>query len=149
MDERDEEWLGHRFGSEIAQDAANLQRSTPRTVPNCPTYDPPMYLFLLRCTSVYSHKVIRSSDLEGEIFVQSLVRGPDGRFSDDDLADILLSSTEIRAGAPGACSIPAVMRNLNTTVMERARRWEVCTLNQFRLYLGLKRMFDMSCLICF
>jgi hypothetical protein len=73
-----------------------------------------------------------------------LGRDGDSRFPDDDLTEILLTATGAEAGMPGGGSTPSVLQNFTKTVMEQARTWNVCTLNQFRSYLGLKRMIKFS-----
>ena len=64
-----------------------------------------------------------------------------GRFSDDDLARILHDATEKPAGAYRARGSPACMRLVEMLGMVQARQWGVCTMNEFREFLGLKR-FD-------
>ncbi|KAI8981356.1 heme peroxidase [Trametes punicea] len=68
-----------------------------------------------------------------------LQRGPDGRFSDDDLAKILQDATEKAAGTYRARGTPAVLRIVEIMGMVQARQWGVCTMNEFRSFLGLKR----------
>ncbi|KAJ3844035.1 heme peroxidase [Lentinula raphanica] len=67
-----------------------------------------------------------------------LERGPDGRFSDDDLAKILLDATENPAGAFRARGTPASLKIIEVLGIQQARQWGVCTMNEFRQYLGLK-----------
>lgn len=52
---------------------------------------------------------------------------------------ILQDSTEIPAGAFRARGTPAVLRIVEIMGMEQGREWGVCTMNEFRDYLGLKR----------
>ncbi|KAH9854311.1 heme peroxidase [Lenzites betulinus] len=68
-----------------------------------------------------------------------LKRGPDGRFSDDDLAGILHDATEKPAGTYRARGTPAVLRVVEIMGMVQARNWGVCTMNEFRAFLGLKQ----------
>ncbi|OSD00891.1 heme peroxidase [Trametes coccinea BRFM310] len=75
-----------------------------------------------------------------------LQRGPDGRFSDDDLARhviinyrVLQDATEKPAGTYRARGSPAVLRIVEMMGMIQARQWGVCTMNEFRTFLGLKR----------
>ncbi|KAJ4490906.1 heme peroxidase [Lentinula aciculospora] len=67
-----------------------------------------------------------------------LQRGPDGRFSDDDLANILHDATENAAGAYRARGTPAALKVIEVLGIQQARQWGVCTMNEFRQYLGLK-----------
>ncbi|KAI0829008.1 heme peroxidase, partial [Trametes gibbosa] len=68
-----------------------------------------------------------------------LQRGADARFSDDDLAKILLDATEKAGGAYRARGTPGVLRIIEILSIEQARNWGVCTMNEFRTFLGLKR----------
>ncbi|TFK61199.1 heme peroxidase [Pluteus cervinus] len=68
-----------------------------------------------------------------------LQRGPDGKFDDDELANILHSATENPAHTYGAQSTPACLRIVEIMGMEQARKWGVCTMNEFRQFLGLKQ----------
>ena len=68
-----------------------------------------------------------------------LKRGPDGKFSDDDLADILNTATENPAGAFRGRGTPGVLRLVEIMGIEQSRAWGVCTMNEFRKFLGLKR----------
>ncbi|KAI0354701.1 heme peroxidase [Trametes cingulata] len=66
-------------------------------------------------------------------------RGADGRFLDDDLARVLQDATEKPAGTYRARGSPAVLRIVEIMGMQQARAWGVCTMNEFRSFLGLKR----------
>lgn len=57
----------------------------------------------------------------------SLERDANGRFKDSDLANILHNSTEARAGAYGARSIPEVLRVIEIMGIEQARSWGTCS----------------------
>ncbi|KAG6813888.1 hypothetical protein H0H92_006295 [Tricholoma furcatifolium] len=59
-------------------------------------------------------------------------------FNDDDLAKILQDATEHPAAAFRARGTPASMRLHEIMGIEQNRRWGVCSLNDFRSYLGLK-----------
>ncbi|CEL62199.1 hypothetical protein RSOLAG1IB_10281 [Rhizoctonia solani AG-1 IB] len=65
-------------------------------------------------------------------------RGTDGRFSDDDLAYILQNSTESVAHRYGARGTPEVFKVIEILGIEQARRWGVCSMNEFRIRMGLK-----------
>ena len=68
-----------------------------------------------------------------------LKRGPDGRFDDDALAGVLHDAIEKGAGSYRARGTPAVLRLVEVMGMEQARQWGVCTMNEFRSFLQLKR----------
>jgi cytochrome P450 len=65
-------------------------------------------------------------------------RGPDGKFSDDDLAECITSAIEDPAGAFGARNVPQVMRPVEILGILRGRKWNVAGLNEFRNHFGLK-----------
>ncbi|TFK63860.1 heme peroxidase [Pluteus cervinus] len=68
-----------------------------------------------------------------------LQRGPDGKFNDDDIANILHNATENAANTYGAQSTPAALRVIEIMGLQQARQWGVCTMNEFRQFLGLKQ----------
>ncbi|PPQ76670.1 hypothetical protein CVT24_011915 [Panaeolus cyanescens] len=65
-------------------------------------------------------------------------RQADGSFSDDDLANIIQNATEHPAAAFRARGTPPIMRLNEIMGIEQNRRWGVCSLNDFRKFLGLK-----------
>lgn len=67
-----------------------------------------------------------------------MTRGPDGSFDDDALANILQTATETMAGAYRARGHPAVFRSVEVMSIEQGRAWGVCSMNEFRQFLGLK-----------
>lgn len=69
----------------------------------------------------------------------SLKRQEDGTFRDEDLARVLQDATSTPAAAFKARGSPGVMRLNDVMGIEQARRWGVCSLNDFRKFLGLKR----------
>ena len=73
------------------------------------------------------------------IRVYSLRRGGDGRVDDADIARVLQDATESVACSAGARSIPPCLRVIEMMAMKEARDWKICSLNDFRSFLGLKR----------
>lgn len=65
------------------------------------------------------------------------MRDDTGRFDDVELADVLQSGVEASAAACRANGTDACLRVLELAAMERARAWGVCSLNEFRGFLGL------------
>lgn len=65
-----------------------------------------------------------------------LARGKDGRFKDTDLAGKLQDATETVAEAPGYRATSSEELEL----VDQARRLNAYTLNDYRRYLGLKRL---------
>jgi linoleate 10R-lipoxygenase len=69
----------------------------------------------------------------------NLQRGADGRFDDTKLAGIIKDAVEHPAASFGARGTPHIMRLHEIMGIEANRRWGVCTLNEFRKFLGLKQ----------
>lgn len=68
-----------------------------------------------------------------------LKRTEGGGFEDHDLAKVLLDATDTMACAYGARGIPSVMKAVEVMGIKQARKWGVCTMNEFRQFIGLKR----------
>ena len=56
---------------------------------------------------------------------------------------MLECSTAEPAAAFGARGTPPVMRMVDVMGLEQSRRWGVCSLNEFRKFLGLKSEFEL------
>lgn len=68
-----------------------------------------------------------------------LQRGPDGRFDDRQLADLIKNCIEEPAHAFGAHGTPQSLKIVDIMGQLQAREvFNVCTLNEFRRYLNLK-----------
>jgi len=68
-----------------------------------------------------------------------LNRGPDGRFKDSELADLIKGCIEEPAHEFGAHGTPASLKIVDIMGQLQARNvFNVCTLNEFRRYLNLK-----------
>ncbi|KAG1742705.1 heme peroxidase [Suillus paluster] len=61
-----------------------------------------------------------------------------GAFKDSDLANCLMNATSHHAAAFGARSTPSVMRLHEIMGIEANRLWGMCSLNDFRKFIGLK-----------
>lgn len=69
-----------------------------------------------------------------------LQRGPDGRFADADLAEIIKNCVDEPAHAFGAHGTPASLKVVDIMGQLQARNaFNVCTMNEFRAYLNLKK----------
>ncbi|KAJ7621147.1 heme peroxidase [Roridomyces roridus] len=86
---------------------------------------------------VAHEKMIPDPDVKKWTF-DGLKRGPDGRFKDADLANILHNATSWRAGAYKARGIPEALRVIEVLGINQARKWGACSMNDFRRFLGLK-----------
>lgn len=58
-----------------------------------------------------------------------LKRNADGRFKDEDLANILHDSTSRRAGAFKAKGIPEVLRVIEIMGIQQSRTWGTCSVS--------------------
>ncbi|KAF2808683.1 heme peroxidase [Mytilinidion resinicola] len=67
-----------------------------------------------------------------------LKRNADGTYPDDGLVKILKEGVEDCANSFGANRVPAVMRAIEVLGIEQTRSWNLCSLNEFRQYFGLK-----------
>ncbi|QRV89047.1 kinase domain protein [Ceratobasidium sp. AG-Ba] len=67
-----------------------------------------------------------------------LKRGPDGRFNDAELAQVIQKATASVASAFKARGTPPVLRTPEIIRIMSSRRWGVCSLNEFRKFIGLK-----------
>ncbi|KAI1960198.1 hypothetical protein LOZ58_003917 [Ophidiomyces ophidiicola] len=67
-----------------------------------------------------------------------LTRGPDGRFSDDDLVKIMTDSIDQIAGSFGPQNVPKALRAVEILGIQQARKWGCGSLNEFRKFFGLK-----------
>ncbi|CAE6536627.1 unnamed protein product [Rhizoctonia solani] len=61
-----------------------------------------------------------------------------GRFKDSDLAELLHDAAENVSGAFSARNTPEVLKIVEVLGITQARKWGVCTLNEFRKFIGLK-----------
>ncbi|KAF7321225.1 Heme peroxidase [Mycena chlorophos] len=68
-----------------------------------------------------------------------LTRAADGQFADADIARILQDATENPAGSFRARGVQKELRVIEMLGIEQSRRWGVCTMNEFRQFLGLKQ----------
>ena len=76
-----------------------------------------------------------------------LQRDADGKFSDDDLVEILTSSIEDTAGAFGPKNIPKCLKAITILGMQQSRAWNLGSLNEFRKFFKLcpHQSFDDIC----
>ncbi|KAG4035571.1 hypothetical protein MFRU_001g03400 [Monilinia fructicola] len=66
-----------------------------------------------------------------------LNRLSDGSYDDESLVSIFQSSVEDLSGAFGAANIPPIMRSIEILSIMQSRSWNMCTLNEFRKFVGL------------
>ncbi|KAF8657589.1 hypothetical protein AX16_002170 [Volvariella volvacea WC 439] len=117
LSEKDTEWTERQFKDVFGDNYKNL---TPRT---------------------FSEGVAKHMAKLGDVKTWTfggINRGPDGRFSDDDLARILQNATEWRSGSFRARGTPEVLRVIEIMGIEQGRTWGTCSLNEFRKFIGLR-----------
>lgn len=86
---------------------------------------------------VHGHDLMKK--LPKEWTFGGLQRGPDGRFKDAELAELIKTCTEEPAHAFGAHGTPTSLKVVDLMGQLQARdMFNVCTLNEFRRYLNLK-----------
>jgi linoleate 10R-lipoxygenase len=88
-----------------------------------------------RALGEFEHKVHADP---GQRTFGGFVRGPDGKFSDDDLAEAMATAIEQPGGAFGGRNVPRVMKPVEMLGIIRGRRWNLAGLNEFRKHFGLK-----------
>jgi linoleate 10R-lipoxygenase len=67
-----------------------------------------------------------------------LKRGPDGRFSDEDISSTIYAAINTPAHAFGARSTPECMRVIEIMTIQQNRMWGTCTLNEFRCVVAVR-----------
>lgn len=79
--------------------------------------------------------------LKGPSVFYRLKRGPDGKFNNGDLANVLqvMSATESIVGQWRANGTPPALRIIEIAGIEQSRMWGVCTMNEFRQFMNLKQ----------
>jgi linoleate 10R-lipoxygenase len=81
---------------------------------------------------------IKSSEPDIHHWTFGAMQRHDGVFKDEELANVLHNATEHPAGAFRARGTPSCMRAHEIMGIESNRNWGVCSLNDFRKFLGLK-----------
>ncbi|KAH6612649.1 heme peroxidase [Boeremia exigua] len=88
---------------------------------------------------VYGHKLFAPGVEAKDWTFGNLQRGPDGRFNDAELSELIKQCIEEPAHAFGAHGTPASLKVVDIMGQLQARDlFNVCTLNEFRRYLNLK-----------
>lgn len=67
------------------------------------------------------------------------IRQPGGQYNDDELVSMVSTAIDDVAHSLGANSVPVALRAVEILGIMQARKWNVCTLNEFRETLKLKR----------
>lgn len=67
-----------------------------------------------------------------------LKRNSEGKFDDNELAKIFTAGVEQVSGSFGARNIPKALRAITILGIQQCRAWNLCTLNEYRRFFGLK-----------
>jgi len=87
----------------------------------------------------HEHAAVLAASSPKEWTFGGLKRGPDGRFDDIQLAELIKDAVEEPAHAFGARSTPASLKVVDILGQLQARNvFQVCSMNEFRKYLNLK-----------
>ncbi|KAF7543942.1 hypothetical protein G7Z17_g10338 [Cylindrodendrum hubeiense] len=98
-------------------------------------YGPMNFQTMMRAIKSFEMSVAKDP---GERVFGGFKRGPDGKFSDDDLVGALATAIEQPGGAFGARNVPRVMKPVEMLGIIRGRKWNLAGLNEFRMHFGLK-----------
>ncbi|KAM6494625.1 hypothetical protein JOM56_009248 [Amanita muscaria] len=134
-------FVGPSVEVDVLHDVRGLMDET-RTG-HCPT----MEAYFLYDESIYSTALPKATVADRDLRRQNyrgLNRDTNGYFDDGDLAGVLCDATEASAGTPGARSISKRDRERVIRKIKQGQKWNVCTLNEFRESLGLKRLQSFS-----
>ncbi|KAF5350259.1 hypothetical protein D9758_007813 [Tetrapyrgos nigripes] len=115
--EHDEEWISQMATKMFGKDPETLQISDFKAL------------------------ALKLKDMDTDLHAWTfggMKRQENGYFKDEDLAALLKTATDQPAGAFRARGTPANMRLHEIMGIENSRRWGVCSLNDFRKFLGLK-----------
>ncbi|CAN6664801.1 hypothetical protein TRVA0_036S00738 [Trichomonascus vanleenenianus] len=129
--------LYHWHAALSAADDKWLENLIRATLPDLQNIDDMTPEKLGQVMKVYGHKLMETPAKDWTF--GGFKRGPDGRFDDTDLAELIKDCIEEPAHEFGAHGIPASFKVIDVLAMLQARNvFNVCTLNEFRRYLNLK-----------
>jgi linoleate 10R-lipoxygenase len=69
----------------------------------------------------------------------NIPRQKDGSYKDEDIARIIQNATSEPAHRYGARATPSSLRIIEVMTIMQGRKWGVCTMNEFRQCMGLKK----------
>ena len=131
--------LYHWHAALSAADGRCMEDIVRSVHPNLGSIDDVTVEMFQKVMKVYGHKLFAPGVEAKNWTFGNLQRGPDGRFKDSDLAELIKSCIEEPAHAFGAHGTPASLKVVDLMGQLQARdMFNVCTLNEFRRYLNLK-----------
>ncbi|ORX79734.1 heme peroxidase [Basidiobolus meristosporus CBS 931.73] len=80
---------------------------------------------------------VKPEDIDKGLII-GLRRGPDDRYADADIVNLLKSSMDSVAGKLGAGMVPTSFKDVEIAGIMQSRMAGCCTLNEFRRYFNLK-----------
>ncbi|KAK4998994.1 hypothetical protein LTR66_001873 [Elasticomyces elasticus] len=129
--------LYHWHAALSAADAKWMEDLLRRTLPELGSLDDMTVEMFQQVVKTQGHRLMTTPPKDWTF--GHLARGPDGRFNDVELADIIKDCIEEPAHAFGAHGTPASLKIVDIMGQLQAREvFNVCTLNEFRRYLNLK-----------
>lgn len=121
LSQQDEKWTEEMFRRYLQEE--DLSKVTPEQ-------------FHEAAVKAFSQSSKNAEDLRTRTF--GGLERVNGRFRDDDLAKLMMDSTDAPAGAFKARGVPEALRVIEMIGIEHARQWGACSLNEFRKFMGLK-----------
>lgn len=129
--------LYHWHAALSAADAQWMEEMIMTTCPEVTDIDDVTLDHFKKVMYVHGHKL--KDTLPKDWTFGGLERGPDGRFDDVELAEIIKSCIEEPAHEFGAHGTPRSLKVVDIMGQLQARGvFNVCTMNEFRRYLNLK-----------
>lgn len=129
--------LYHWHAALSAADDKWMENIIRRTFPNIKSVDDVTVDMYYQIMKEYGHKLMTTEPRQWTF--AGLKRGPDGRFKDSDLAELIKDCIEEPAHEFGAHGTPASLKVVDIMGQLQARNaFNVCTMNEFRRYLNLK-----------
>ncbi len=135
--------LYHWHAALSAADDKWMQNILKATLPELKSVDDMTVDLYKKVMMVYGHKLMETEAKEWTF--GGLKRGPDGRFSDFDLAEIIKGCVEEPAHAFGAHGTPASLKVVDLMGQLQARElFNVCTMNELVASLPLNSQLLIS-----
>ncbi|KAL3426796.1 linoleate diol synthase [Phlyctema vagabunda] len=135
--------LYHWHAALSAADDRWMEELLRETLPELGSIDDMTVDLFKKVMMVHGHK-LRDTPAREWTF-GGLQRGPDGRFNDADLAEVIKDCIEEPAHAFGAHGTPASLKVVDIMGQLQARDvFNVCTMNEFRRYLNLQPYKDFE-----
>ncbi|CAG8979225.1 hypothetical protein HYALB_00011282 [Hymenoscyphus albidus] len=135
--------LYHWHAALSAADDKWMEEILRSSIPDLKSVDDVDVDMYKKIMKVHGHKLMNTPAREWTF--GGLKRGPNGKFSDFDLGELIKNCIEEPAHAFGAHGTPASLKIVDLMGQLQARNvYNVCTMNEFRRYLNLKPYKDFE-----